>query len=221
MTLPASRSIGAIAPQLGDRGEERLLHGLHTGTRASLPAAEDEYEVVLAVLDGAGLPVEALELVLDDEAAAVARVVRLASGTATADDHAAIARAARVWMDSNGDVAWERCLGLPTTPDAFRRMQRDAWLAKAAAHLEMPTEWNGSAWKAAAKLADEWSEFLSRGPWRDWRDDAEPPPWVTPFSRALFFASRLNRAASLGAREVHRRTRHVFEAKSQTRPLIL
>lgn len=142
------------------------------------------------------------------ELAAVARVVRLATGSETAADREFVARAARTWIDADGAIPWERCLHLPTTPDAFRCMRRDEWLCEAA-----KLSGDASAWGGSAQLADDWANFLARGPWRDWRDDAEPPQWATPLARALFFASRLNRGKSLAARQVHRITRHIFEAK--------
>lgn len=143
-----------------------------------------------------------------DDAEALARVVRMAAGAATEADLRALAKAARAWMDNNGCVPWERCMGLPTTPNAFRVMQRDLWLATAAGHIPA-----ASAWAAATQLTEAWESFLSRGPWREWRDDAAPPPDAAPLSVALFFASRFNRGESLGERHVNRIIRQTFEAK--------
>lgn len=156
------------------------------------------------------IPDDALELATCDDAEAVARVVRLATGAATLADHAHVRRAAKAWLSSNGDVPFERCMRLPTTPDSFRRMQRDMWLCEAAKHI-----FADSPWDATVLLLHEWDRFLSRGPWRDWRDDADPPTWAEPLSLAFFYASRFNRGRSLGHRQVWRITRHVFLSRSQ------
>lgn len=156
------------------------------------------------------LPSGAHDLATGDDAEAVARVIRLAMGTATPADYAHVSRAAKTWLSSNGDVPFERSLRLPTTPDSFRRMQRDRWLCKAAKRIPAAGSWNG-----AEALLLEWDRFLSRGPWRDWRDESDPPEWAEPLSRALFYASSFNRGQSLGLRQIWRIARHVFESKSQ------
>lgn len=141
---------------------------------------------------------------------AVARVVRLATGTATTSDHSFVHQAAKAWLASNGDIPFERCLKLPTTPDAFRLMQRNSWICEAAKNINVSGVHSGPV-----HLSQQWAVFISRGPWRDWRDDAEPPSWAAPLSRALFFASRFNRGECLDKRQIARIARQVFSSKSQ------
>ena len=156
------------------------------------------------------IPSEGLDELTGEDVEAVARVVRLAMGKATQEDQQFVHRAAKAWLMSNGSIPFERGLRLPSTPDAFRRMQRDVWLCHAMREMRAATDW-----EASSQLLREWDHFLSRGPWRTWRDDPEPPPWATPLQCALFFASRFNRGNSLGERQLYRITRHVFRLKSQ------
>lgn len=165
---------------------------------------------VFPLLTPARLPGSSLDLACSSDADAVARVVRLATGTATSADLSFVHHAAKAWLASNGDIPFERCLKLPTTPDAFRLMQRDAWICEAAKNIDRTGVHCGPE-----HLANQWAAFISRGPWRDWRDDAEPPEWAAPLSRALFFASRFNRGESLGGRQISRIARQVFNSKSQ------
>jgi hypothetical protein len=143
-----------------------------------------------------------------DESDGVARIVRLASGKASSEDLRFLGMAARTWIDSDGEITFERCMRLPTTPDAFRCMQRDRWLCEAAGRLG-----GASAWAMSCAVSDQWAVFVARGPWREWRDDADPPKHASPLSCALFYASHFNRGNSLGARQVHRIVRHVFDSK--------
>lgn len=150
----------------------------------------------------------------DDDAQAVARVIRLATGVATDEDWQAVRSAAKTWLSTKGDVPFERCLRLPTTPDAFRLMQRNYWLCEAAIHIDAASEWQG-----CVQLRSEWDRFMSRGPWREWRDDPDPPGWATSLSRALFFASHFHRGGdALCEKQLSRLVGHIFRRKCQ-RPL--
>lgn len=151
------------------------------------------------------LPIEQASGIDDDP---VAMVVRLASGKPNASDLVRLSLAARTWIDSNGDIPFERCLRLPTTPNDFRLMQRDQWICQAVKLLP-----EGSAWTASTRLAGEWSEFLARGPWRLWRDDSDPPADASPLSRCLFYASRHNRGKCIGDKQISRIVGHVFTSK--------
>ncbi|MEO6321846.1 MAG: hypothetical protein ABIR56_14235 [Polaromonas sp.] len=162
------------------------------------------------LLTPAQLPGGSLELACSGDSDAVARVVRLATGTATSSDLSFVHQAAKAWLASNGDIPFERCLKLPTTPDAFRLMQRNSWICEAAKNINVSGVHSGPM-----HLANQWAVFISRGPWRDWRDDAEPPEWAAPLSRALFFASRFNRGESLGGPHIGRIARQVFSSKSR------
>lgn len=159
------------------------------------------------------LPPDAVDEMTSEEAAAVVRVVRIATGSETEQDLDCLHRAARVWLESNGGVPFERCLRLPTTPDAFRRMQRDVWLCEAAKLINAQSDW-----EVSTRLFEKWNTFLSRGIWREIRDDPEPPSAIPRLELALFFASRLNRGRSLGERQLYRITRQVFQKKSHSSP---
>lgn len=160
-------------------------------------------------LGATALPSNGMDGLTGDDAEAVARVVRLAIGAATKEDQAFVHRAAKAWLSSNGSIPFERCLRLPTTPDAFRRMQRDVWLCNAARQIDAPTDW-----EVSTQLLTEWDRFLSRGPWREWRDETEPPACATSLQRALFYASHFNRGKSLSDKQLNRITGQVFLRKS-------
>ena len=160
---------------------------------------------VCPLLTLAQLPAGSLDLPGGSDSDAVARVVRLATGTGTSSDFSFVGKAAKAWLASNGDIPFERCLKLPTTLDAFRLMKRNSWICEAAKNINVSGVHSGPM-----HLANQWAVFISRGPWRDWRDDAKPPEWAAPLSRALFFASHFNRGESLGGPHIGRIARQVF-----------
>jgi hypothetical protein len=112
------------------------------------------------------------------------------------------------FLSMEGAVPLERCLRLPTTIASWRRARRDSWLMKAAAVIDADDSATGSL-----KLQKEWNIFLSRGPWLAWKEEAGPPPNTVALQEALFWASRLSRSKSLGAKQIERIAGHVFKKK--------
>lgn len=148
---------------------------------------------------------------MQDEGAGVdpvAMIFRFAMGRATQSDLKNFGRACRNWIENNGDLALERLLHLPSTPEKFRLMQRDLWLCEA---IKLIPE--KSLMAAGDRLETEWAQFLARGLWRFCRDDPEPPPTANPLSRCLFFASKFNRGESLEAKQIKRVAGHVFRPR--------
>ena len=107
------------------------------------------------------------------------------------------------------ELDWARCWGVPSTPESLRVMQRNFWLCEAARHVETRGLWTGPLTLHAA-----WERFVSRGPWRAWRDDADPPEGASPLDCALFWATRWNRGDVLGEKALSRIVRREFESKS-------
>lgn len=140
----------------------------------------------------------------------LSRMVRMANGQFTPEDRQALQRAFTAYIESDGGLSLERCLHVPTTWKAWRRMKRNYWLCQAAQHIDATGVWTG-----CVSLENEWEAFISRGPWRQWRDDARPPEDASQLSAALFWASRNNQGQALVARQLSRFVRHIFEAKCQ------
>lgn len=184
--------IVAELPELADK-----LARIKADMCATLPA--DGHAVGRRVGTGLG----------DDDP--VARMVRIADGRPSAVDLMALRNGFTAYLNGAGDLSLERCLRMPTTWKAWRRAQRDYWLCQAAQHVDANGTWSG-----CVSLEREWETFLSRGPWRQWRDDASPPDGTSKLSSALFFASRYNRGCALVARQLDRIVRHVFDSKSQS-----
>jgi hypothetical protein len=135
----------------------------------------------------------------------VQAIVRFTSGQATDIDRAVLQKGFHAFLNADGAVPLERCLGIPTTPAGWRKARRDSWLCTAAGLLDA----TGSATGARA-LKSEWDRFISRGPWNAWRDEMDPPAGATPLSRALFYATMLNRSDSLTTRQLARIVGHIF-----------
>jgi hypothetical protein len=144
----------------------------------------------------------------DDKLKSVARIARIAAGTATQEDMGWLQGVFDSHLRDNGTVPLERRMGLPKTYDADRVFKRNRWLCHAALHIGA----DGS-WAAAKKLEYEWNRFITRGAWPAWRDDEQPPNNIPPLSEALFYATRLNRSESLCAQQIYRIVQHIFTGK--------
>lgn len=82
---------------------------------------------------------------------------------------------------------------MPNTPGQWRRFYRDCWIFRA--HL-------ASGWEAD-ELATMWQVFCSsRGQYRWWRDECEPPDGASALQVALFNATNLNAGEPMCARSV-------------------
>jgi hypothetical protein len=135
-------------------------------------------------------------------------LAKIKDGDATAFEQAWLCRGLDAYFSANGQIPMERCLQLPPTIAKWRQSCRDIWLMKAAGYIHAECAASG-----CAALRSEWITFVSRGPWRTWKEDAGPPASATPLHEALFWASRLSRSKWLGVRQINRIAGHVFTEK--------
>jgi hypothetical protein len=139
--------------------------------------------------------------------------IRFVDGNPTAADIAWIGSAFTTFLGDMGAIPLERCLRLPTTHNAMRKLSRDQWLRKAASLLDVEGNWVG-----AQKLEAEWNRFIDRGPWQHWRDDESPPPLSSELNEALFYATRLNRSQALGVKHLSRIVGDTFSPRKVGQP---
>jgi hypothetical protein len=137
-------------------------------------------------------------------------LAKITEGDATPFEFSWLREGLEAYLSSNGQIPLERCLQLPTTIPKWRQSRRDIWLMKAARCIDADSVAAG-----CAALRAEWSAFVSRGPYRIWKEDAGPPATATPLHEALFWASRLSRSNCLGIRQIKRIAGHVFIRKCQ------
>ncbi|MBC7619475.1 MAG: hypothetical protein H7293_10915 [Candidatus Saccharibacteria bacterium] len=60
-------------------------------------------------------------------------------------------------------------------------MLRNFWIVEAAAQIPAASEFAQSK-----EMEKEFNNFLSRGPWKEWRDIGAPPPEASKLRFALF-----------------------------------
>ena len=98
---------------------------------------------------------------------------------------------------AGGAVGLERALRLAATPKQRRRRQRNFWLAEVARHLvvdgDEPT---------ARQVRDAIDRFLTRGPWRAWRDLQHPPAGAAELNACLFRFAQMNDGEGLCLRQI-------------------
>lgn len=135
--------------------------------------------------------------------------IRFVDGNPTKADIEWIGSGLHALLANMGAVPLERCLRLPNSYNTWRKLSRDQWLCKAASMFEAE-----SSWSAAQKLEAEWTRFIQRGYWQQWRDDEYPPACASDLNMALFYATRLNRSQGLNAKQLSRIIGHSFRAKS-------
>lgn len=159
-----------------------------------------EYRVPHAAADSADQ--------LVDEEDPLQALAHFTDGALTESGAALLRKAFDAYLNAGGEIPLERCLGIPSTHAARRRLRRDSWLRKAAMLIDADGSWTGSQ-----KLEAEWNRFISRGPWQAWRADDRPPPEATPLSEALFYATVCNRSDSLTVKHIARIVGHIFTEK--------
>lgn len=116
-----------------------------------------------------------------------------------------------VYLKANGALTLERCLRLPNTPNRRRLEQRNAWLRHAAWLLDQAVSRS-----TADVLANELNVFITRGPWRHWRDRLDPPSDADRLCVALFHVARLNRGKPLSDKQICRVIGHGFNKTCPT-----
>jgi len=117
------------------------------------------------------------------------------------------------WLDETNSLSLERCLGLPSTKAKRLDALRAGWLCEAARYIDAPNPTQG-----VDQLRREWDTFVSRGPWRFWRDDEHPPDDAPRLDRALFYASKFTGGKTLSGRHLRRIVGHAFPEKRQAPP---
>lgn len=129
--------------------------------------------------------------------------LRVASGSPTPADLDKLSFAFSQYLASTDGEAMEVLLGIPCTRDKRLQLMRNLWLGRAVALLERP-----GPWMKAVELEGHWKRFVTRGGWRRWRDQAEPPACADELERVLFWATRYNDGDFLSARQIDRVIRH-------------
>jgi hypothetical protein len=111
---------------------------------------------------------------------------RLVAGQVDGEVLRWLGRGCARWSRADGAQTLERCLGLMSTPGQRRRRRRNALLQQVAA--ELPDDGT----PVARRVHAAWETFLSRGPWRAWRDLDAPPAGAAELHAGLFWLSKLN-----------------------------
>lgn len=138
---------------------------------------------------------------MGEASAPIEMIRRFAGRRATPADLDAMAKACGgLLRDHGAGPSLEQRLRLPTTAAKWRAASRDLWISEAARHA--PQAAGPTAFCRA--LHRDWEQFITRGPWRQWRDELEPPTDASQFSRALFHATRENDGESLCAKQLGR-----------------
>ena len=103
------------------------------------------------------------------------------------------------WLRSGCTKSLERCLHLPGTRAERKRMLRNFWIVEAAAQLPAL-----SVFAQSNELAIELDIFVTRGPWKEWREAGGPPPGASKLRTALFHVARENDDKSLSHKTIYR-----------------
>ena len=148
--------------------------------------------------------------VADESSEPIAALRRFAFGEPSPADIELMRKGFKGYINCDGEVPLERCLGLPRTPNGRRVGQRNRRLMEIAQLIEGDKSWAG-----CGVIEDMWSAFVSRGVWRTWQAFDQPPDSATAIEVALFYATRNNNGVVLVQQQIHRICRHIFKSKSQ------
>ncbi|MDP1649652.1 MAG: hypothetical protein Q8M01_15830 [Rubrivivax sp.] len=136
---------------------------------------------------------------MTEPAHAEALAARLARGEVDAEALRWMRDGFAAWSRAGGEVSLERCLRLRSTPFQRRVRQRNAWLSELARLVDAePGEG-----PIARRVHGAWESFLSRGPWRSWRDLDTPPAGAAELHVALYWCSKFNDGDSLSVWHIH------------------
>jgi len=100
------------------------------------------------------------------------------------------------WVKHGGALGLSRCLDLPATPIALRRIQRDRLLRKAAQQC------NGTTWTKAGELRKAVLSFHTVH-WPTWKRLDTTPPTATELQRILFDCCKTGAAIPDTRRRLH------------------
>ena len=125
---------------------------------------------------------------MTSELQAIEFAARCASGSDGESEGRWMRNGLAAWLRSGCTKSLERCLHLPSTEAERKRMLRNFWIVEAAAQMPASSEFAQSK-----ELEREFNNFLSRGPWKAWRDIGEPPPGASKLRAALFHIAHENR----------------------------
>lgn len=147
-----------------------------------------------------------------DARAGMAELWRFAQGTETPAELRELRRAVRSFFRFEGQIPLTRILHMPASHAGFRKATRNEYLVQAAKLVHVPPGASG-----VDRLYCVWQVFVTRGPWREWRDDAEPPQDASDLQSALFYATRYTAERDgsryLDARQLRRIVGHIFIEK--------
>lgn len=107
--------------------------------------------------------------------------------------------AAQMWIATGGNIPMHRFLRLPSTGPKLKQATRNFWLNRAAQMVPGP-----GPFQRACNLRRELETFTTRGPWRTWRDLAEPPEEASELRAALFWVLKNSAGEALSERQIYR-----------------
>lgn len=107
--------------------------------------------------------------------------------------------ASQLWIKDGGVLPMQRYLGLLGTCASLTKTARDIWLRKAAKGMEPGTEF-----AHAHELAAELEKFITRGPWRTWRESGQPPSDASELRSALFYVAKFSDGELISAQTIYR-----------------
>ena len=128
--------------------------------------------------------------------AALAHLADLLATTPRTDAEVWLWAGLAKWAKHGGNLTLGRCLGLPATPAALRRIQRDRLLRLASEHF------TGTTWAKAGELRKAVRRFHSIQ-WPSWQRLDTTPPAATDLQLILFACFKTGAAIPDTRRRFH------------------
>lgn len=130
--------------------------------------------------------------------------VLLASGGMSAEALVWVQSFLATWINANASgtapVSLERCAHLPASAIGVRKARRNVWLAKAMNAMD-----GANLKQRCEALSQRLDVFLSRGEWRRWKFDGDPPAGADALEAALFYVAKgIPENKGLSARQMRR-----------------
>jgi hypothetical protein len=132
---------------------------------------------------------------------------RVALRETSAADIELLSRFVGDWIRSGGRQSLQAALGINQDIGSEWRKLRDGFVTEYAQVTGLLSQVRDGAvkpWTAAGKVAHAWETFIDRGSWRRWNALGGPPEssFDDRAQVALYFATAINDASSLGARSI-------------------
>jgi hypothetical protein len=132
---------------------------------------------------------------------------RLALRETSGADIESLSRVVGDWIRSGGRQSLQAALGINEDIGREWRRLRDGFVTQYAEEVGLLSQVRAGdlrPWTAACRVAHAWEAFIDRGSWRRWNALGGPPEsaFDDRAQVALYFATALNDASSLGARSI-------------------